>query len=207
MRANSALPLVSRSRLVSLSLFYNFVVASGAMRLLINLMIHSGNALTATMTATFHPKRTETTNDRSARELSSVQGSGEGPERTEIFGQKDHAECVYAERDDFGDDHVNMPFSQERPLLNKDSVGEGQDVYQIVISSATMMSSLRINAVNEMATMFKNSFSNRTRAMIMIAAPEKGTKGWASFHFCEDENWGPTLVETDHEPDEERLVG
>lgn len=41
----------------------------------------------------------------------------------------------------------------------------------------------------------------------MIAAPEKGTKGWASFHFCEDENWGPTLVETDHEPDEERLVG
>ena len=125
MRANSAVPLVSRSRLVSLSLFYNFVVASGAMRLLINLMIHSGNALTATMTATFHPKRTETTNDRSARELSSVQGSGEGRERTKIFGQKDHAEGVYAERDDFGDDHVNMPFSQERPLLNKDSVGEG----------------------------------------------------------------------------------
>jgi hypothetical protein len=36
-----------------------------------------------------------------------------------------------------------------------------------------MMSSFRIKAVNEMATMFKNSFSNRTRAMIMIAAPRK----------------------------------
>jgi hypothetical protein len=83
-------------------------------------MIHSGNALTATMTATFHPKRTETTNDRSVRKINSVQGtevevgvrSGEGRERTEIFGEKDHAECVYAEGDDFRNDHVNMPFTK-----------------------------------------------------------------------------------------------
>jgi hypothetical protein len=47
---------------------YSFVVASGATRLLINLMIHSGNALTATITATFHPNRTETTNDRSKKQ-------------------------------------------------------------------------------------------------------------------------------------------
>lgn len=43
--------------------------------------------------------------------------------------------------------------------------------YHVVISSATMISSLRINAVNEIDTMFKNSFSKRTRDMIMIAAP------------------------------------
>ena len=42
-----------------------------------------------------------------------------------------------------------------------------------MISSATMMSSLRINAVNEIATMFKNSFSNKNSAKIMIAAPIK----------------------------------
>lgn len=47
---------------------YNFVVASGAMRLLMILIIHRGNALTATMTATFHPNRVETTNDRSGRQ-------------------------------------------------------------------------------------------------------------------------------------------
>jgi hypothetical protein len=45
------------------------------------------------------------------------------------------------------------------------------ETYHFVISNATMMSSFKINAVNEIATMFKNSFSNRTRAMIMIAAP------------------------------------
>ena len=112
-----------------------------------------------------------------------VEVSGEGCKRTEIFGQKDHAECVYAERDDFRDDHIDMPFFPKHPLLYKDSTGEGEkkDVYQIVISSATMISSLRINAVNEMATMFKNSFSNRTRAMIMIAAPEKKKRAHASF--------------------------
>ena len=41
----------------------------------------------------------------------------------------------------------------------------------VVISNATMISSLRIRAVNEIATMFKNSFSNRTRDMIIMAAP------------------------------------
>ncbi len=61
-------------------------------------------------------------------------------------------------------------------LRNHRSAGriEGKTkTYQDVISNATMMSSFTINAVNEMATMFKNSFSNRTRAMIMIAAPGK----------------------------------
>ena len=47
----------------------------------------------------------------------------------------------------------------------------GGRLYQIVISNATMMSSFRISAVNEMETMFKNSFSNRIRDMIIIADP------------------------------------
>jgi hypothetical protein len=65
---------------------------------------------------------------------------------------------------------------EHRELLIRYSAGEREGkngTYQIVISNATMMSSFRIKAVNEMATMFKNSFSNRTRAMIMIAAPRK----------------------------------
>lgn len=43
--------------------------------------------------------------------------------------------------------------------------------YQIVTSNATMMSSLRMSAVKEIATMFKNSVSNRTSEMIIMAAP------------------------------------
>ena len=43
--------------------------------------------------------------------------------------------------------------------------------YQIVISKATMMSSFRTSAVKEMETMFRNSFSNRTKDMIIIADP------------------------------------
>ena len=45
------------------------------------------------------------------------------------------------------------------------------ETYQIVISRATMMSSFRMSAVNEMETMFKNSFSNRIKDMIIIADP------------------------------------
>jgi hypothetical protein len=56
-------------------------------------------------------------------------------------------------------------------MLFKDSRVGKNKTYHFVISNATMMSSFKINAVNEIATMFKNSFSNRTRAMIMIAAP------------------------------------
>ena len=41
----------------------------------------------------------------------------------------------------------------------------------MVISKATMMSSFRTSAVNEMETMFRNSFSNRIKDMIMIADP------------------------------------
>ena len=108
---------------------YSFVVASGAMRLLMTLMIHRGNALTATMTATFHPNRTETTNERSGRRkrkrTRSVsvrergQGKCVGPERTEIFGEEDHAKGVDAEGDNFRDDHVNMPAEHQKSRVKQ----------------------------------------------------------------------------------------
>lgn len=41
----------------------------------------------------------------------------------------------------------------------------------VVISKATMMSSLRMRAVNDIETMFKNSFSNKINDMIIIADP------------------------------------
>jgi hypothetical protein len=44
-------------------------------------------------------------------------------------------------------------------------------IYHVVISNATMMSSLRIRAVNEIETISRNSFSNRMRDTIMIAVP------------------------------------
>jgi hypothetical protein len=44
--------------------------------------------------------------------------------------------------------------------------------YQVVISRATIISSLTIRAVNEIATILRNSFSNRTSDMIMIAPPD-----------------------------------
>ena len=43
--------------------------------------------------------------------------------------------------------------------------------YQVVISKATMISSFKMSAVNEMETMFRNSFSNRIKDMIIIADP------------------------------------
>jgi hypothetical protein len=48
---------------------------------------------------------------------------------------------------------------------------EQKEMYHVVISNATMMSSLRIKAVNEIDTICRNSFSNRMRDTIMMAAP------------------------------------
>lgn len=47
---------------------------------------------------------------------------------------------------------------------------------QVVISSATIISSLSTRAVNEIETICKNSFSKRTSDMIMMAAPERNPK-------------------------------
>lgn len=57
-----------------------------------------------------------------------------------------------------------------------------RDVYHVVISNATMISSLRMSAVNEIATICRNSFSKSTRDIIMIAAPKPQA---SSTHFKE----------------------
>jgi hypothetical protein len=65
-----------------------------------------------------------------------------------------------------------------------------------------MMSSLKIRAVKEMATTFKNSFSNRKSDIIMIAPPDKhhsaGRTKLTSMPL--------TLIYGYHEPFEESLV-
>ena len=101
-------------------------------------------------------------------------------QRTKILGEKDHAKRIYGEGNDFRDDHVYMPCQQNIVIKTPE---RRERTYQIVISNATMMSSLRINAVNEIATMFKNSFSNRNSAKIMIAAPRKGRVLWLAIVF------------------------
>jgi hypothetical protein len=65
-----------------------------------------------------------------------------------------------------------------------------------------MISSFKINAVNEMATMFKNSFSNKTRGMIDCGAWKEKTRQVALSAITS----GSTLVDAGHEPDEECLV-
>jgi len=111
-------------------------------------------------------------NDKGARKERKNEGAGAreevGPERTEIFGEEDYVKGVDAERDNFRDDHINMPAEHQKSRIKTRSAGKiagTNKTYQI----ATMMSSSRINAVNEMATVLKNWFSNRTRAMIVAA--------------------------------------
>jgi len=53
--------------------------------------------------------------------------------------------------------------------------------YQAVISKATMMSSFKTSAVNEMQTMFRNSLSNKIKDMTVIADPASNeTTEWMS---------------------------
>jgi hypothetical protein len=73
--------------------------------------------------------------------------------------------------------------------------------HHVVISSATMMSSLRTNAVNDIETICKNSFSNNTNDIIMIAAPEKHEQ-----KSRDNTTIRRTLVKTNHTPLEKRLV-
>lgn len=54
--------------------------------------------------------------------------------------------------------------------LDSPEVGSAS-THHVVISKPTMISSFTIKAVNEMATMFKNSVSNRINDPVMIAPP------------------------------------
>ena len=77
--------------------------------------------------------------------------------------------------DDFRDVYVYTPCQQN--VVTKDSAGEERRTYQIVISSATMISSFRINAVNKIATMFKNSFSKVSKAKGLRSGMRRPKKG------------------------------
>jgi len=61
-----------------------------------------------------------------------------------------------------------MPVARDQTSVHWES---NCSSYQVVISSATMMSSLMTKAVKEIDTMFRNSVSNKRRDMIMMAAP------------------------------------
>ena len=63
------------------------------------------------------------------------------------------------------------------------------------------MSSLITRAVNDIATMFKNSFSKRTKDIIMIVAPASNVRKPLSNIMK-----ARTLVQTYHKPLEECLV-
>ena len=71
-----------------------------------------------------------------------------------------------------------------------------------MISNATIISSLRIKAVNEMDTMWRNSVSNSTSDIIMIAAPNSSSV--STVHFPAPD--GLTLVKAYHTPLEKRFV-
>jgi hypothetical protein len=93
--------------------------------------------------------------------------------RTEVFRKERHADHVDAKGNNLRDDHIDVPMvnvsTTELEVIKKRNVVTDH----VVISNATMISSLRMSAVNEIATMFKNSFSNRTSDMIIIVAPKR----------------------------------
>jgi hypothetical protein len=80
----------------------------------------------------------------------------------------------------------------------------------VVISSATISNSFRINAVKEMDTMLMNSFSNSHRDKIMIAPPmNQSTISSVQEHALSDAVSRVlvlTLVYTDQQPGKKGLV-
>jgi hypothetical protein len=70
-----------------------------------------------------------------------------------------------------------MPGFTKAVDVNKRTGGvlEGKP-HHVVISRATMISSLMMRAVKEIDTIFKNSVSKRTRDIIMMAAPMHQTE-------------------------------
>ena len=93
--------------------------------------------------------------------------------RTKVLWEESHAKEVQEKRDDFGRDHVRMPTESQHQLSIRQSLLCRLVTHQVVISSATINSSVRTSDVNEMATMLMNSLSNRTSERIMMAPPWK----------------------------------
>jgi hypothetical protein len=132
-------------------------------------------------------KRVERTNERSTEASGLSVSAHSGREKstarpTEVLRQKRHRDAVDQERRDLGDNHIRMPIEQPMSSAqahhlqpsNTMQWGEGGGkTDQVVISRATMSSSLRMRAVKEMETMFRKSVSKRRSDMIMIEPPWK----------------------------------
>lgn len=105
--------------------------------------------------------------------------------------------CLYAARREEG---------ARQPKRHAGDRGAGR-AYHVVISKATMISSLRTSAVKEMETMFRNSFSKSTREPIMMAAPANKKNTCQRVGFLNtDRQCSRTLVYADHQPLKEGLV-
>jgi hypothetical protein len=118
---------------------------------------------------------------------------------TKIFRKESNANNIEAKGDYLSHDHIDMPDERDEQRAHFTDV----KAYHIVISSATIISSLRISAVNDIDTICKNSFSKRTSDMIMIAAPGQVILLATLTRVREG---GHTLVYTDHKPLEKSFI-
>ena len=77
-------------------------------------------------------------------------------------------------------------------------LGQHQAKYtdQVVISKATMMSSLRMRAVKEIETMLRNSFSKSTSDMIMIAPPGRSSVSHSQWRVMKPHEPWYTLIKS-----------
>ena len=103
----------------------------------------------------------------------------------------------------YGNNSVNVPEGSSGSANPSQSNAECV-LYQLVISKATMMGSFKTSAVNEMETMFRNSFSNRIKDMIIMADPESTEN--KPYNPILTSREGPTLIQTDLQPCEKWLV-
>lgn len=86
---------------------------------------------------------------------------------TKVFWEEGNANNVEEEGNNLRNNHINMPIRYNI----REVTAIKNHAYHVVISNATIISSFKIRAVNEIETICRNSFSKRTRDIIMIAAP------------------------------------
>ncbi|KAG5338798.1 hypothetical protein C0989_006225, partial [Termitomyces sp. Mn162] len=130
---------------------------------------YNGSALIVTSTASFQANTNDTTKDVSVDPIHHQKAWNyyDIPKtRTKILWQEGNANDVEKKSNHLGYYHIKMPEQRMRRGVQRNRLA-----HHVVISNATMMSSFRMRAVKEIETMCKNSFSNSTRDMIMIAAP------------------------------------
>jgi hypothetical protein len=136
-----------------------------------NSITYNGKVLTATMTVTFQTKSTGVANGRAVKSHM-FRGDHRWRESStyQMRWRENDTDRTEEKRDDLCNGHIDVPGkAHHRPVSHPN--GPGQETYQILMIKATMMSSFRMSTVNEMETMFRNSFSNRIKDMVIIADP------------------------------------